>query len=173
MLKINFLTPSISVNKIFQKTKRPNINFCAKDTFEKSYECYDIFCEQDNNSVMGNYPADYIYEKSGKYFLRPHYYILGLESFKKGGGTTAIKNVVKKSLENPLAQGRVIVHSADLIPGKYSAGFYYKLGFRFTNEDKNEIMENWLSAGGRKENSPSVEGLMYLPKENIEHCLNY
>ena len=172
----------ITFNKIASpvifKTKNsnissPKINFCSKDTFEKSYECYDIFCEHDKNSVVENYPADYIYEKSGKHFLRPYFCILCLNSFKKGGGTMAIKNIVKKSLENPLSQGRVIVYSADSIPRQYSAGFYYKLGFRFTDEARNEVMKNWLLSGGEKENSPSVKGLMFLPKENIEHCLNY
>ena len=173
MITFNTITSPVIFRIKNNNISRQKINFRSKDTFEKSYECYDVFCELDNNSVMGNYPADYIYEKSGKHFLKPYYYILNLESFKKGGGTMAIKNVVRKSLKNPLSEGRVIVHSADLIPKKYSAGFYYKLGFRFTDEEKNKILQNWLSSGGRKENSPSVEGLMYLPKENIEHCLNY
>ena len=85
----------------------------------------------------------------------------------------AIKSVLKKSLENPLTQGRIVLFSTTLDGESYPSGFYYKMGFRLTEENKNKVLENWLAAGGKKEISPRIEGTMYLPKENIEHCLNY
>ena len=51
--------------------------------------------------------------------------------------------------------------------------FLCELGFRFVEEKTNLILENWLKKGGQKFAAPEVEGLMYLPKSNIEKCLNY
>ena len=67
----------------------------------------------------------------------------------------------------------MLIH-ADVIDGKTSpAGFYYKLGFRFVNNDNNKVLQNWIEKGGSKEKSPMLTGMMYLPSENIRHCLNY
>lgn len=35
------------------------------------------------------------------------------------------------------------------------------------------MLENWLIKGGHRENAPFISGNMFLPEENIEHCLNY
>lgn len=35
------------------------------------------------------------------------------------------------------------------------------------------LCEKWLRNGGKRENAPFVIGQMFLPKENISHCLNY
>ena len=60
------------------------------------------------------------------------------------------------------------------IDGKTApGGFYYKLGFRFTNPTENEACAKWLAAGGKRENAPFAVGMMYLPRENIEQCLKY
>lgn len=60
------------------------------------------------------------------------------------------------------------------IDGKTSpAGFYYKLGFRFANDESNKVMQNWFKTSGRREDSPMETGMMFLPAENIKHCLNY
>ena len=37
----------------------------------------------------------------------------------------------------------------------------------------NKQLEEWIANGGKRENSPFLTGMMYLPAENIEHCLNY
>jgi len=105
--------------------------------------------------------------------LKPSYTILHLESHGKGQGTEAVKDVLRRSLADPKTEGRVTLH-ASMIDGESSpAGFYYKLGFRFTNVENNEILAKWMKNGGRKENAPNLSGFMYLPTENIKHCLNY
>lgn len=105
--------------------------------------------------------------------MLPHYHIDKLWTGGKGSGTMAVQNVVSKSLTNPLTQGRVTL-DACCIDGKTSpAGFYYKLGFRFKDKDMNNELATWIENGGKRENAPFLTGFMYLPKENIEHCLNY
>ena len=107
------------------------------------------------------------------YVMLPHYHIDKLWSTGKGSGAAAIKNIVRKSLNDDSTGGRVTV-DASCIDGKTSpAGFYYKLGFRFVQEDLNTICENWIKSGGKRENAPFATGMMYLPKENINECLNY
>lgn len=103
-----------------------------------------------------------------------------------GSGTKEIKKIVAESLANPTTQGRVALSAECLNSQKgHPLGFYYKLGFRSVNEKYNKACEKWLAAGGKKEMAPGIykyEGLregkgltskMYLPKENIEHCLEY
>ncbi|MCQ2755057.1 MAG: hypothetical protein MJ231_08465, partial [bacterium] len=105
--------------------------------------------------------------------MLPHYHIDKLWSSGKGTGTTAVQEVVSRSLSNPRTAGRVTL-DASCIDGKTSpAGFYYKLGFRFKQPNLNKELEEWLSKGGRKENAPFITGTMYLPQENIEQCLKY
>ena len=167
------LKPITTVNN-YKIYKKPQISFCANDTFEKSYLCDYIFNDDKVISVkIDGFPKDYIYEKNQKQFFKPHYYIRELVSNKSGGGTAAIKCVVRKSLGNPLSQGRVILYSTSIVPGDYSAGFYYKLGFRFVQDEKNKIMQTWFQEDEKRNYSPPIDGTMYLPKENIEHCLNY
>ncbi len=103
----------------------------------------------------------------------PHYYIDKLYTTGKGSGTNTVQTIVRQSLQDPKTQGRVML-DACCIDGQTSpGGFYYKLGFRFINEKTNLECEKWLSSGGRREDAPWATGLMYLPKENISHCLNY
>lgn len=108
------------------------------------------------------------------YYIRPHYYIDELRSRGKGTGTKAIQAVVKKSLKNPITEGRVILTAESIDGGKtYPTGFYYKLGFRSTDPSINDDLKRWLDAGGNRATAPCLPGSMYLPKENIKHCLNY
>ena len=108
-----------------------------------------------------------------KYKFKPHYRIDVLYSGGKGSGTEAVKKVVRESLADKETNGRVLVH-ADCVDGQsYPGGFYYKLGFRFNTERYNKEFERWINRGGNRENAPTVSGYMHLPKENIEHCLNY
>lgn len=105
--------------------------------------------------------------------ILPHYHIGLLRSGGAGSGTKAVQRVVAKSLEDSRTAGRVTL-DACCIDGKTSpAGFYYKLGFRFQNQDLNIKLEEWLKNGGKRENSPFITGTMFLPKENIEQCLKY
>ena len=107
------------------------------------------------------------------YVLLPHYHIDKLWSNGEGSGTKAIQDVVRKSLADAQTAGRVTV-DASCIDGKTApGGFYYKLGFRFVNKLSNEECENWLKSGGDKANAPFVTGMMFLPEENIQKCLEY
>lgn len=107
--------------------------------------------------------------------VQPHYFIDDLWSQGKNTGTNAIKSVVLVSLNDPQTQGRVLVDACKRGGEKLSPiGFYYKLGFRSVSEGVNEKCAKWLAEGGKKENAPLVgASLMYLPRENIQHCLNY
>lgn len=105
--------------------------------------------------------------------ILPHYHIDKLWSNGKGSGTNSVQSVVRKSVNDPKTAGRVTL-DACCIDGKTSpAGFYYKLGFRFKDKKMNKQLEEWIANGGKRENSPFLTGMMYLPAENIEHCLNY
>ncbi len=191
MVSVNYLTDFAK----FRNTKLPS-DF-SKLRYVKPCDCVYIF-DNSRCSIGGNVPDYYVdikkvFHEAVKmqktifgaiiparpaYYetfqiLKPSYLILHLESFAKGQGTNAIKKVVKESLQNPQTQGRVTLQ-ADMIDGKTSpAGFYYKLGFRFADDNNNAILAKWLENGGTKENAPKLYGFMYLPKENVEHCLNY
>ncbi len=116
-----------------------------------------------------NYPDSWIETQ----IILPHYHIDKLWSTGKGSGTRSVKEVVNKSLSDPRTVGRVTLEAC-CIDGKTSpAGFYYKLGFRFNNNELNKILKEWLDNGGKRENAPFITGMMHLPSENIEHCLNY
>ena len=105
--------------------------------------------------------------------MLPHYHIDILWTGGKGTGTTAVQNVVAESLRNPLTQGRVTLDACCMDGETSPAGFYYKLGFRFKDPNMNNELATWIENGGKRENAPFLTGFMYLPKENIEHCLNY
>ena len=107
------------------------------------------------------------------YALLPHYHIDKLWTAGKGTGTCAVQSVVQRSLNDAETEGRVTL-DASCIDGKTApGGFYYKLGFRFIQNDLNETCRQWIENGGKKEDAPFVTGTMYLPCENIEYCLNY
>lgn len=103
-----------------------------------------------------------------------HYYIDQLFGDGKGAGTRQVQDIVLKSLKDPQTRGRVLLEAACIDGHKtHPAGFYYKLGFRHTREDDNIELAKWLKEGGKRENAPWCDGNMYLPQENIMHCLNY
>ncbi len=170
----------------------------AADTFTRMCECRYSY-DPSGFTVFGDFPENYVFTdrlwvdaKPAKYSymlkkmipeepahwsiskrLKPCYFLDYLYSHGKGQGTRAVKDVVMKSLNDTRTQGRVVLQ-ADIIDGKTSpAGFYYKLGFRFANDESNKVMQNWLKTSGRREDSPMETGMMFLPAENIKHCLNY
>ena len=115
------------------------------------------------------YPDRWIETQS----ILPHYHIDKLWTAGRGTGTMAVQDVVYKSVQDSRTAGRVTL-DACCIDGKTSpAGFYYKLGFRFNNPEVNKILEEWIAKGGKREDAPFCTGMMHLPTENIEHCLNY
>lgn len=103
----------------------------------------------------------------------PHYYLDKLWTTGKSSGTNSVQALVRKSLQDPETQGRVMLDACCIDGETAPGGFYYKLGFRFINQKINDECAKWLAEGGKRENAPWAVGLMYLPKENISHCLNY
>ena len=114
-------------------------------------------------------------ERSDFYLSYPKYYrsqpvynIEQLRSTGKGAGTRAVQDVVRKSLADSDAQGRVTLVVARTVSSRpHPFNFYYKLGFRAS--------ENFYNNMGKEGKTmyPDAMIYMYLPKENIEHCLNY
>ena len=90
----------------------------------------------------------------------------------QGAGTKAVKTVLERSLADKDTQGRIVVNAA-IIDGKTSpAGFFYKLGFRFTDKNMNDKMDEWLRQKTLV-NAPKLTGMMYLPKEHINKVMLY
>lgn len=90
----------------------------------------------------------------------------------KGEGTKAIRSLVEKAISDKDTEGRILV-DVKVIDGETSAaGFFYKLGFRFTDELKNEIMQNWLT-NQKTQFSPKIVGMMYLPQDKMKKLMMY
>lgn len=145
----------------------PDDYVVKKRNFVKGYTAICRFGPKKGQTI--SYPDKWEEEK----YLLPHYHIDKLWTGGKGTGTAAVQSVLLESLNNEKTIGRITL-DATCIDGKTSpAGFYYKLGFRFNNPALNETMEEWMEKGAKREDSPFITGIMHLPKENIEHCLNY
>ena len=98
--------------------------------------------------------------------------ILAPERYK-GWGTETIKSILAISLEDKDTNGRIILN-AKITDGETSpVGFFYKLGFRFTDKNLNNQMEEWMRSSSNSCISPMITGMMYLPKENISKLLMY
>lgn len=113
-------------------------------------------------------------DETNDYYVKSCYMIDHISSpvRYKGEGTKAIKNLVEKSMADKDTRGRIIV-DVKIIDGQTSAsGFFYKLGFRFLDNKKNEIMQNWLK-GEKTILSPKITGVMYLPKECVQRLMMY
>jgi len=104
---------------------------------------------------------------------KPAYQIDVLLSTGQGTGTNSVQKVVKESLADNDTNGRVFLIAECIDGHSYPSGFYYKLGFRYRNDYYNNQLEKWLNNGGNRKFAPTMSGMMYLPEENIEHCLNY
>ncbi len=119
-------------------------------------------------------PKGYIRRtKYGDYEYTPNYKLDKLWVKEKGQGTSNVQSVVLKSLKDDTTCGRVTLDACCLDGETAPGAFYYKLGFRFNNQILNEKCERWLKSGGKYQDAPFCVGSMYLPKENIEHCLKY
>ena len=113
-------------------------------------------------------------DESHDYYVRSCYQIDYISSpiRYKGEGTKAVKSLLEKSMTDKDTEGRLIVNVKITDNETSSAGFFYKLGFRFIDKSKNNIMKNWLT-DEKNILSPQITGLMYLPKENIQKLLMY
>lgn len=88
-----------------------------------------------------------------------------------GEGTLAVQGVVEKSVLDEETAGRVILYLSQIAPEDTSSKFFYKLGFRFVDENLNEIVKDAID-----KNLPRFEiasGYMYLPKLSIPKLLRY
>ena len=125
--------------------------------------------------------ADIYYKKTDDPFLlnsekaktKPFYYIYKLWSMGKGTGTRGLQTAVMDSVKDKATRGRIFLEAQNMTRKGSPAGFYFKLGFRFKEKGKNKIFQEWLNKGGNKKDAPQDTGLMFLPKENILHCLTY
>ena len=113
-------------------------------------------------------------DESNDYYVNSCYMIDFISSPVrcKGEGTKAIKALVEKSITDKDTKGRIIT-DVRIIDGQTSAaGFFYKLGFRFVDKNKNEQMQNWINDTSAIL-SPQLTGLMYLPQEGTKRLLMY
>ena len=88
-----------------------------------------------------------------------------------GMGTEAIKQLAEKAMFDKKAEGRIVTFSAPIVKEASPAMFFYKLGFRFTEPESNEYMEECL-----RKNMPDIPpqiGMMYLPKSRLHKLLRY
>jgi len=160
--------------------KKPNrfVSFGSNsDSFIRQGRCANKFVDLGETlHSPGVYPEEYTTKISRTLRkIKPHYYIFHLYANTPGNGygTAAIKQVVRKSCKDKRTNGRVLVGAYPICYNSYPAGFYYKLGFRFKNDESNQIMQKWIANGGQKEDAPMEEGQMYLPQKNISLCLSY
>ena len=106
-------------------------------------------------------------------YLKNCYIIDYIQSPKPrcGLGTEAIKQLAEKAMFDSKAEGRIVTFSAPIVRESSPALFFYKLGFRFTETDANEYMEECL----RKKipDIPAQIGMMYLPQNRLQKLLRY
>ena len=107
-----------------------------------------------------------------KYFNNT-YIITELESPvpREGAGTEAVQGLVEKSLLDDETNGRVIIYHKQIAPEDTSSMFFYKLGFRYVEEEQNFIVQDAID----KNMSEMIikPAYMYLPKDNIPKLLRY
>ena len=185
--------------KLNHKKEEEDKFVAAKDAKIK----YHKIKESEKHTVQGNWPDDYVVkevieastkeieknmELMNRYCLirfnmPSKRTVLHLKSCYKidqiasperfrGAGTKAVQTVLERSLADKDTEGRIVVY-AEVTDGQSSpAGFFYKLGFRFLDNSMNDVMETWARRNIRTE-LPSLTGLMYLPKQNINKLMMY
>ena len=106
-------------------------------------------------------------------YLKNCYIIDYIQSPKArcGLGSEAVKNLAEKAMFDPKAEGRIVTFSAPMTKESSPALFFYKLGFRFTNPEANEYMEECLIK--KIPDIPAQVGMMYLPKSRMHKLLRY
>ena len=106
-------------------------------------------------------------------YLKNCYIIDYIQSPKPhcGMGTNAIKALAEKAMFDKKADGRIVTFSAPIIKESSPALFFYKLGFRFTSEESNEIMEKCIR--DKIPDIPAQIGMMYLPKIRLHKLIRY
>ena len=122
-----------------------------------------------SNSLLFKPP---IIKRKTKY-LKNCYIIDYIQSPKQrcGLGTEAVKQLAEKALFDLRTEGRIVTFSAPLMKEASPALFFYKLGFRFTNPESNDAMEECLIK--KMPDIPPQIGMMYLPKNRLQKLLRY
>ena len=88
-----------------------------------------------------------------------------------GLGTAAVKNAVEKAMFDSKTEGRIVTFSAPVCKESSPAIFFYKLGFRFVEDEKNEIIKECVIK--KIPDAPPQCGIMYLPRINLHKLLRY
>ena len=110
-----------------------------------------------------------------KYYFNNCYELEDIQSPERysGWGTETMRSLLEMSIQDKDTNGRIIVN-AKVTDGETSpVGFFYKLGFRFTDKNLNSQMDDWLRTSPHSCISPMITGMMYLPKENVSKLLMY
>ena len=175
----------------------PLIGFRGKRADEKATLRVKKIKRNDNIIIVGNIDEDYVdYVDEGfieeappqtgsfsflklppqkKYtkYLKNCYVIDFIHSPrpKNGLGTEAIKILAEKAFFDTKANGRIVTFSTPVVKDCSPAIFFYKLGFRFTQESCNEHIEECIRKN--EPDIPAQTGMMYLPKNNLQKLLRY
>ena len=88
-----------------------------------------------------------------------------------GLGTEALKGLAEKAFFDNKAEGRIVTYCAPVWRESSPAQFFYKLGFRFIENDANEYISDCITK--KVPDLPPQTGMMYLPKANIHRLLRY
>lgn len=122
----------------------------------------------------GRLPEYYLKEAQHgrKLNLKPYIHVSDLEAKKKGvkAGTKLMKQALADSLKQGTG-GRILLDAECMDNVHSPIPFYFKLGFRSVNPEINELAARCINTG--LEFPLDIGTKMYLPKENIEHLLNY
>ncbi len=131
------------------------------------------------NSGGGNFftPSSMLFKppiiKRKTKYLKNCYIIDYIQAPKQrcGLGTEAVKQLAEKAMFDSRAEGRIVTFSAPVLKEASPALFFYKLGFRFTDPESNNVMEECLR--NNMPDLPAQIGMMYLPKNRLQKLLMY
>jgi hypothetical protein len=120
--------------------------------------------------AMGKYPEYYLQDNgSFQKTLKPSIFISHLEGKKCG---SKLMQIAGRDAQR-LTEGRMVLDAQSVDGGLTTPdAFYYKLGLRKLNPKENELIKDYIERG---ETIPVdiFSDRMYLPKENLNHLLNY
>ena len=190
--------PSASISAQFAKLLRPSEKIAAKTfltnrqtgqkipvyvtKFERDDKIH-LYIKNEQADKLGYaamvFPYGGVFKKPiGNDYIYNSVELVSLESKNqarksspfRGIGTELLKAAVKESIANGYG-GRIHLMAYNSKPPTI---FYYKSGLKFLNNEKDKLMQKYLStpAAQRGELQQNLQsGLMYLPKENIKKLL--
>lgn len=136
----------------------------------------DIVEDEEQNITTDSSGFNFFQLEPGKKktkFLKNCYVIDYIQSPRQrcGLGTEAVKSLAEKAMFDARAQGRIVTFSAPVWKESSPALFFYKLGFRFMEEEANNYMEECIIK--KVPDIPPQIGMMYLPRNNLNRLLRY